>query len=147
MEQAQDKAQATHDPAELVNLTSTIVSAYVGNNPVPATELPKLIKSVHETISEVSGGASSVDEEELVPAVSPKKSVSADYIICLEDGKKFKSLKRHLRSKYNLTPEQYRERWGLPYDYPMVAPNYAKRRSELARQMGLGQARAAAAKK
>jgi predicted transcriptional regulator len=130
---------------ELIELTAEIVAAYVGNNPVSQTDLPKLIGDVYRSLA---GATSTVPEplkEEAVeqkPAISVRKSVHPDFIVCLEDGKKFKSLKRHLRTHYNLSPEQYREKWGLPADYPMVAPNYAKARSSLAKQMGLGQRRA-----
>jgi predicted transcriptional regulator len=129
---------------ELVELTAEIVAAYVGNNPVPQADLPRLISDVYKSLS---GAVTGVEEEkksiaeELKPAVPIRRSVSDDYIICLEDGKTFKSLKRHLRTHYNLSPEQYRERWGLPADYPMVAPNYARARSSLAKKMGLGQRR------
>lgn len=127
--------------ANYIELTAEIVSAYVSNNPVPAGDMPSLINQVHGALQRISGGHSEVQPEPLKPAVSVKKSITPDYIICLEDGKKFKSLKRHLRTQYNLTPEQYREKWGLPPDYPMVAPNYAAARSQLAKQMGLGQQR------
>jgi len=129
--------------SELVGLTAEIVAAYVGNNPVAQSELPKLITEVYRSLTGATG-APEVKEEpvELKPAVNPRKSVMPEYIICLEDGKKFKSLKRHLRTHYNLSPEQYREKWGLQADYPMVAPTYAKARSNLAKQMGLGQRRA-----
>jgi predicted transcriptional regulator len=124
-----------------IELASEIVSAYVSNNSVPAGDLPALISEVHLALSKVGNGAAEALAEAPKPAVSIKKSVTPDYIICLEDGKKFKSLKRHLRTQYNMTPEQYREKWGLAPDYPMVAPNYAKARSELAKEMGLGQQR------
>jgi len=124
-----------------IELTAEIVSAYVGKNSVPANELPNLINQVHAALVRVSGGSSEAQPESLKPAVSVKKSITPDYIVCLEDGKKFKSLKRHLRTQYNITPEQYREKWGLAVDYPMVAPNYAAARSQLAKQMGLGQQR------
>jgi predicted transcriptional regulator len=124
----------------LVDLTADIVAAYVGKNTVAQTELPKLIAEVHRALSgAISQPAAPEEQAEAKPAVSVKKSLTADYLICLEDGKKFKSLKRHLRSHYNLSPEQYREKWGLPADYPMVAPNYAQARSSLAKRMGLGQ--------
>ncbi|MDF2975083.1 MAG: transcriptional regulator [Microvirga sp.] len=110
-----------------VELAADVVSAYVSNNPVPTSELPSLIAAVHASLQ--------------FPAVSIKKSVQPDYIVCLEDGKRFKSLKRHLRTKFDMTPEQYRQKWDLPRDYPMVAPNYASRRSELAKALGLGQKR------
>ena len=124
-----------------IELTAEIVSAYVSNNPVPAADMAGLINQVHSALTRVSAGQADVQPEPLKPAVSVKKSITPDYIICLEDGKKFKSLKRHLRTQYNMTPEQYREKWGLPPDYPMVAPNYAAARSQLAKQMGLGQQR------
>jgi predicted transcriptional regulator len=130
------------DKNTVVELTAEIVAAYVANNPVAQSDLPKLIGEVYRSLS----GASNVveqkpEEPELKPAVPPRKSVTPDYIICLEDGKKFKSLKRHLRTHYDLSPEQYREKWNLPRDYPMVAPNYAKARSSLAKKIGLGQRR------
>ena len=124
----------------LVDLTADIVAAYVGKNTVAQTELPKLIGEVHRALSGAVNQPAARDEQtEAKPAVTIKKSLTADYLICLEDGKKFKSLKRHLRSHYNLSPEQYREKWGLPADYPMVAPSYAQARSSLAKRMGLGQ--------
>ena len=132
------------DPAktELVELTAEIVSAYVSKNSVPVTDLPGLINDVHDALSRASGrNGGQPDREELKPAVAVKKSVMPDYIVCLEDGKKFKSLKRHLRTHYDLSPEEYRDKWGLPHDYPMVAPNYAAARSDLAKRMGLGQRR------
>jgi predicted transcriptional regulator len=124
-----------------IELTASIVSAYVSNNSVPSAELPALIGQVHMALTRVSSGHGEALGDALRPAIPIKKSITSDYIICLEDGKKFKSLKRHLRSQYNLTPEQYREKWGLGSDYPMVAPNYAAARSRLAKQMGLGQQR------
>lgn len=125
----------------LVELTADIVSAYVSNNTVVSGDLPALIGDVHEALGRASANSVRAAGEELKPAISVKKSVTADYIVCLEDGKKFKSLKRHLRTHYNLSPEEYREKWGLPHDYPMVAPNYAAARSALAKKMGLGQRR------
>jgi predicted transcriptional regulator len=124
-----------------IELTAEIVSAYVSNNTVPAAEIPALIHQVYVALARVSGGSGDAPAEPLKPAVSVKKSITPDHIVCLEDGKKFKSLKRHLRTQYNMTPEQYREKWGLGADYPMVAPNYAAARSQLAKQMGLGQQR------
>ena len=126
---------------DYVALTAEIVSAYVSNNTVSATDIPSLIAQVHGALSRVSNGAAVAAAETQKPAISLKRSVTPEYIVCLEDGKKFKSLKRHLRTQYNMTPEQYREKWSLPPDYPMVAPNYAAARSELAKQMGLGQQR------
>jgi predicted transcriptional regulator len=124
--------------ADLVELTAEIISAYVSNNTVVASDLPSIIGDVHEALSKATNRIGTTEREELRPAVALKKSVTPDYIVCLEDGKKFKSLKRHLRTHYNLSPEEYREKWGLPHDYPMVAPNYAAARSQLAKQMGLG---------
>ncbi|MDX2265327.1 MAG: MucR family transcriptional regulator [Hyphomicrobiales bacterium] len=126
---------------DVVEFTTTIVSAYVANNSVVASDLPNLISEVHEALIKASGNISTPVREELKPVVPIKKSVTNEYIVCLEDGKKFKSLKRHLRTHYDLSPEEYREKWGLPADYPMVAPNYASARSELAKKMGLGQRR------
>ena len=122
-----------------IELAAEIVSAYVSNNSVPSSELPTLLSDVHAALVRVATGAQPVVAEAAKPAVPPKKSITNDYIICLEDGRKFKSLKRHLRTKYNMSPEDYRAKWNLPKDYPMVAPNYARARSELAKQMGLGQ--------
>lgn len=124
-----------------IELTAGIVSAYVSNNSVAAGEIPNLINQVHGALMRVSSGQPEAPAEPLRPAVPVKRSVHPDYIVCLEDGKKFKSLKRHLRTQYDITPEQYREKWSLPPDYPMVAPNYAAARSQLAKQMGLGQQR------
>ena len=124
-----------------IELTAEIVSAYVSNNPVAAADMPGLINQVHAALIRVSGGQTDVPSEPLKPAISVKKSITPEYIVCLEDGKKFKSLKRHLRTQYSMTPEQYREKWSLSADYPMVAPNYAAARSQLAKQMGLGQQR------
>lgn len=124
-----------------MELTADIVSAYVSNNSVSAGDIPGLINQVHSALMRVSGGQIEAPAEPLKPAVPLKKSITPEYIVCLEDGKKFKSLKRHLRTQYNMTPEQYREKWGLAPDYPMVAPNYAAARSQLAKQMGLGQQR------
>jgi len=121
---------------DILALTAKIVAAHVSNNAVPLADLPGLIHQVHQALSGV--GSSTTTSVRPQPAVPVKKSVLPDYIVCLEDGKKLKMLKRHLKSAYNLTPEQYRERWGLPADYPMVAPNYAKQRSQLARDLGLG---------
>jgi predicted transcriptional regulator len=124
-----------------IDLTASIVSAYVSNNPTPASELPALINQIHAALQRVSTGRPEMTSEPAKPAVSVKKSMTAEYLVCLEDGKHFKSLKRHLRTQYNMTPEQYRDKWGLPSDYPMVAPNYAVARSQLAKKMGLGQQR------
>ncbi|MBZ6078087.1 MucR family transcriptional regulator [Microvirga puerhi] len=124
-----------------VELAADIVSAYVSNNSVPAADLPSLLNSVHSALTKTAQGIVEEPQTALTPAIPVKKSITPDFIVCLEDGKKFKSLKRHLRTTYNMTPEQYRAKWDLPRDYPMVAPNYAKARSELAKTMGLGQQR------
>jgi predicted transcriptional regulator len=125
-----------------IELAADIVSAYVSNNSVAATELPGLIAEVHAALVRVASATPAVvAPDQLRPAVPVKKSIGNDYLVCLEDGKKFKSLKRHLRTQYNLSPEDYREKWGLPPDYPMVAPNYAQARSQLAKEMGLGSQR------
>ncbi|MBI1621726.1 MucR family transcriptional regulator [Aquamicrobium zhengzhouense] len=124
--------------AEEVTLTANIVSAYVANNPVPAQNLGSLIEAVHESLKRLGQEAPLVEEQQARPAVNPKRSVQRDYLVCLEDGKKFKSLKRHLMSHHGLTPQQYREKWNLPADYPMVAPDYSAQRSDLARKVGLG---------
>lgn len=125
----------------LIELTADIVSAYVSNNSIVASELPEIIQNVHVALKQVTSSAVELEKEQPKPAVSIRRSITDDYLICLEDGKKFKSLKRHLRTHYDLSPEEYRERWRLPVDYPMVAPNYARARSELAKQMGLGRKR------
>lgn len=127
------------DSDALVILSADIVSAYVSNNTIIASELPGIISSVCEALTVAY--AKSGQPQTLKPAVSIKKSVTAEYIICLEDGKMFKSLKRHIRTHYGLSPEEYREKWSLPYDYPMVAPNYAASRSALAKKIGLGRRR------
>ena len=127
-------------PTNYIDLAAGIVSAYVSNNTVAASELPNLINEVHAALTRVARGPDSRHEPQR-PAVPPKRSVTPEHIVCLEDGKKFKSLRRHLRSQYGMSPEQYREKWGLPADYPMVAPNYAATRSALAKKMGLGQQR------
>ena len=126
---------------DLVEMTAEIVSAYVSANQVPSQDLPGLIRTVYSALQDVAGVGAPVQEMAQEPAVAVKKSITADYIICLEDGKKFKSLKRHLRTRYGMTPDEYRAKWGLPHDYPMVAPNYAKERSNLAKRMGLGHSR------
>jgi len=139
------KGPRVSDKANLIELTADIVSAYVGNNSVTATDLPSLIRA---TYTALTGAEAPVAEpvEAKAPAVSIKKSLGEDYLICLEDGRKFKSLKRHLRTKYDMSPEDYRAKWGLPKTYPMVAPAYAAARSNLAKQMGLGQGGRQAAK-
>ena len=133
---------------EIVQLTADIVSAYVANNKIGTNELSKLIEEVHLALVRAPAAATEPEQKPLVPAVAIRKSVTPDYIVSLEDGRKFKSLKRHLQGSYGMTPDEYRAKWGLPRDYPMVAPNYAKARSDLAKRMGLGRkAGAAPAKK
>ncbi len=135
------KAMSDSGMQNYIELAADIVSAYVSNNSVPVSDLPGLINDVHAALMRVTSGVAPIVTEAPKPAVPIKKSITNDYIICLEDGKQFKSLKRHLRTQYNMSPEDYREKWGLAPDYPMVAPNYAKARSHLAKQMGLGQQR------
>jgi predicted transcriptional regulator len=127
------------DKVELIDMTAGIVSAYVGHNSVAPNDLAGLIHNVFEALSQASDGSARPSAEKPEPAVAVRKSITPDYLICLEDGKKFKSLKRHLRTHYDLGPDEYREKWNLPHDYPMVAPNYAQARSKLAKKMGLGQ--------
>lgn len=126
------------DSKELIAWTADIVAAHVQNNSVAISDLPQLIKTVHESLAGLSGDSPA---EKPQPAVSVRRSVTPDYIVCLEDGRKLKMLKRHLATAYGMTPEDYREKWGLPADYPMVAPNYAKQRSSLAKKIGLGKRR------
>lgn len=126
---------------DLMRYTTEIVSAHLGQNAVSPTDVPELIRSVHNALTDIGG--TQEKEEELVPAVPIRQSVKPDYLVCLEDGKRLKMLKRHLMTAYGMTPEEYRQRWGLPADYPMVAPNYAKQRSELAKRIGLGRTRKA----
>ena len=122
---------------DLLALTTEIVAAHVSNNTVPVADLPQLINQVYQSLAGI-GKAPAITTERPQPAVNIKRSVHPDYIICLEDGKKLKMLKRHLKTAYNMTPDEYRERWGLAPDYPMVAPNYARQRSKLAKEIGLG---------
>ncbi len=124
-------------PGDLLRMTAEVAAAYVGNNALPASQLPEVIKTIYSSISALDGN-STPSAGGLKPIVPIKKSVTPDYIICLEDGKKLKMLKRHLRTAYNMTPEEYRLKWGLPPDYPMVAPNYAAQRSAFAKKIGLG---------
>lgn len=133
---SEDLNREDAEPAAILEYASDIVSAYVSNNPIQSEELPSLIRDVHSTLKELKAANGLMAAPE--PAIPVKKSITDDFLICLEDGKKFKSLKRHLRSKYGMSPEEYREKWGLPYDYPMVAPSYARKRSALAKEMGLG---------
>jgi predicted transcriptional regulator len=133
-------SSASEESDDLLRFTGSIVAAYVSNNPVPVSELTAMIRSVHGALQGLGRSGELVAATSQKPAVPVKKSITPDYIICLEDGRKFKTLKRYLRGNYNLTPEQYRAKWGLPADYPMVAPNYSERRSQFAKQMGLGRA-------
>ena len=125
----------------MIELTADVVAAYVSKNSLPAGELPNLIAEVHAALNRIGGAAEPAVVDKPKPAVNPKRSVHDEYIICLEDGKKFKSLKRHLATHYNMTPDEYREKWGLDATYPMVAPSYAAARSSLAKKMGLGRKR------
>lgn len=125
----------------VLSLVSEIAASYVGNATVTISEIPHLLSAIYQGLNKIGGGANSIGESRPEPAVPIKKSVFPEYIVCLEDGKKLKMLKRHLKTAYNLTPEQYKERWGLGADYPLVAPNYAKQRSKLAKQIGLGTSR------
>ena len=136
-------SEATPD-REMLNLATTIVAAYVSKNPVPASELPGVIKNVHGALCGLSGAGSALGALTQKPAVPIKKSVGTDYIICLEDGKKLKMLKRYLRSNFDMSPDQYRAKWGLPRDHPMVAPSYAAKRSEFAKKIGLGRTKSEA---
>ncbi len=134
-----EEAMVSERPkAEVLQMTVAIVAAYVAHNAVEHQELGTVIRLVHGALVGLAGPPDAVARDDAKPAVAIKRSVTPDYLVCLEDGKKFKSLKRHLRSHYNLSPEEYREKWGLPHDYPMVAPNYAEARSKLAKKMGLG---------
>jgi len=139
----EDKDTLMQDGELLIELTADVVAAYVSNNPVQVADLPSLISDVHNALARIGATVEEAPAEKQKPAVNPKRSVHDDYIICLEDGKKFKSLKRHLMTHYGMTPEQYREKWGLDPSYPMVAPNYAAARSQLAKEMGLGRKRKA----
>ena len=138
----QTPSEENNTPQHLAEITAEVVSAYVANNTLPASELPALVTDVHATLSALVGKSSAdgsaAEKEKQKPAVSIKKSITPDYLICLENGQKFKSLKKHLRAQYDMSPEDYRRKWGLPSDYPMVAPAYAERRSDLAKKLGLG---------
>jgi len=139
-------AESAVTPAETLHLATDIVSAFVSNNAIGADKIAALLQDVHNAVAALaSGGAANAGSQK--PAVAPNKSITNDYIICLEDGKKLKMLKRYLRTQYGLSPDDYRRKWGLPGDYPMVAPNYAKRRSEFAKQIGLGRVGGRAAPK
>jgi predicted transcriptional regulator len=140
MDKDMDNEIAAGNAGALMELTADVVAAYVSNNPVPTTQLPDLIADVHAALGrvETAQAIAAAPVEKPKPAVNPKRSVFDDYIVCLEDGKRCKALKRHLRTQFNLTPEQYREKWGLEPDYPMVAPSYAAVRSQIAKKVGLG---------
>ncbi|MEQ8397199.1 MucR family transcriptional regulator [Thalassobaculum sp.] len=134
-----DDAMNTDSGAKsLIEMTTTVVAAYLGNNSVASNQISEVINAVHDALRGLSGDNRAPAAEPLRPAVSIKKSIMPDYIVCLEDGKQLKMLKRHLRTAYGLTPDEYRAKWGLPADYPMVAPNYAQQRSEFAKKIGLG---------
>ena len=132
---------------DILKLATEIVAAYVSNNPIPASEVPAMIKSVHSTLGGLGAGLQGDASSAQKPAIPVKRSVNPDYIVCLEDGKKLKMLKRYLRSNYGMTPEEYRAKWGLPADYPMVAPNYAAQRSEFAKKIGLGRTASSSARR
>ena len=136
-----EENQSKLSQSELLHMVADVVSAYVSNNQVVANQLPDVIKSVYSSLAEQQEGRREEPAEALKPAVPIRKSITPDYLICLEDGKKLKMLKRHLRTAYNLSPEEYRAKWGLGADYPMVAPNYAQQRSDFAKQIGLGRKR------
>ena len=123
---------------DMLRMTTEVVSAYVGNNMLPAAQIPEVIRTVYSSLRDLSGTEGHMERESPKPAIPVRRSVTPDYIICLEDGKKLKMLKRHLRTTYNMSPDDYRAKWALPPDYPMVAPNYAKQRSDFAKQIGLG---------
>ena len=123
---------------ELLRMTTDVVAAYVSNNTLPTSQLAEVINAVYSSLKSLEGQVAQVQPEPLKPAIPIRKSVTPEFLICLEDGKKLKMLKRHLRSTYNMTPDEYRSKWGLAPDYPMVAPNYAERRSEFAKKIGLG---------
>ena len=133
-----NKSKHEGESSTILRLVTDIVSAYVGKNAVGSEDLPMMIRTVHSTLLQLDQGPIPTETKDLVPAVPIKKSVTADFIVCLEDGKKLKMLKRYLRAQFGMTPEESRARWGLPVDYPMVAPNYAAQRSTLAKQIGLG---------
>ncbi len=136
-----DTESAGTSPENLTELAAEIVSAFVANNSVAVGDLPKLISEVHTALQQTVTGGAPKEAPKQEPAVSIRRSVQPDHIVCLEDGKHFKSLKRHLAAEHNMSPQEYRQKWGLPRDYPMVAPNYAASRSEMAKKIGLGQAR------
>ena len=140
-----DTSESGATAANLTELVADIVGAYVSNNKVAVSELPGIISQVHSALQRTTAGAEAPQQEAQQPAIAVRRSVNPDYIVCLEDGKKFKSLKRHLRTDHDMTPQEYRAKWGLKPDYPMVAPNYARARSDMAKKMGLGRKPAEAA--
>ena len=135
---SEDQIERRIGHTDLLRMTTEVVSAYLGRNDLPAEQIPDVINTVFGSLRELDGSSGEIKVEPPKPAVSVRKSVAPDYIVCLEDGKKLKMLKRHLRTMYNMAPDEYRAKWGLPSDYPMVAPNYARQRSEFAKQIGLG---------
>jgi predicted transcriptional regulator len=141
------EAETTANQQSVLSMATSIVSAYLSHNALPAAQIPELIQTVVKSLAETGGPSAAVPREPQKPVVPIKRSVTPEYIICLEDGKKLKMLKRHLRTNYDMSPEEYRAKWGLPADYPMVAPNYAKQRSEFAKKIGLGRKRGAPARK
>ncbi len=143
----EQSAETSIPKADLLRMATEVVASYVSNNAVGPDQLPELINSVHSTLMGVDGGASAAPEQPLKPAVPIRRSVQPDFIVCLEDGKKLKMLKRHLRTTYEMTPDEYRAKWGLPPDYPMVAPNYAAQRSAFAKKIGLGRGARGAGRK
>ncbi|MDD9991691.1 MAG: MucR family transcriptional regulator [Rhodospirillales bacterium] len=136
-----DQTENPGSDDDLLRMTADVVTAYVGNNTVAPSDLAEVIRTVHASLTEAQAGTAAAAAPPPKPAVPIKKSITPDYLICLEDGRELKMLKRHLRTTYNMTPDEYRAKWGLDADYPMVAPNYARRRSEFAKQIGLGQKR------
>ena len=137
-----EATQQTAERGDILRMTAEVVAAYVGNNSLPATQLPDVINTVYGTLHRVNGVARSANGHSQKAAIPVRRSITPDYIVCLEDGKKLKMLKRHLRTSYGLSPEEYRSKWGLPSDYPMVAPNYSKKRSAFAKKIGLGRSEA-----
>lgn len=135
---SQDATQQKAERGDILRMTAEVVAAYVGNNSLPATQLPEVINTVYGTLRRVNGATPVLDGQPQKAAISVRKSVTPEYIVCLEDGKKLKMLKRHLRTVYGMSPDEYRTKWGLPIDYPMVAPNYSKQRSAFAKKIGLG---------
>ena len=133
-----DTSRDNMGSSDLLRMTTEVVAAYLGNNSVPASQISEVISTVHDALKNLSSDAREPEPEPLRPAVPIKKSVTPEFIVCLEDGKQLKMLKRHLRTTYDMTPEEYRAKWGLPADYPMVAPNYAQQRSDFAKKIGLG---------